>query len=106
MSRRPTTPLTGCPYAWNRVSAMEPRAHAALGHDRITLAMSVTLSHGGLCHQGRYAERELALRRYWDKHPDEARRSIAWRQGRGAYSRRTSTLSAAYTTPRMNCVSS
>ncbi|MFJ8956500.1 hypothetical protein ACIRJL_10700 [Streptomyces sp. NPDC102383] len=36
------------------------------------LAMSVTLSHGGLCHQGRFSERELALRTYWDKHPDEA----------------------------------
>ncbi|SHN07803.1 hypothetical protein [Streptomyces yunnanensis] len=36
------------------------------------LAMSITLSHGGLCHQGRYSERELALRAYWDKNPDEA----------------------------------
>lgn len=36
------------------------------------LAMSITLSHGGLCHHGRYSERELALRRYWDKHPEEA----------------------------------
>ncbi|WP_251070484.1 hypothetical protein [Streptomyces sp. ISL-96] len=36
------------------------------------LAMSVTLSHGALCHQGRFAERELALRTYWDKHPAEA----------------------------------
>ncbi|MFB7114026.1 hypothetical protein [Streptomyces sp. NPDC056291] len=36
------------------------------------LAMSVTLSHGGLCHQGRFAKRELALREYWDRHPEEA----------------------------------
>ncbi|KUL23265.1 hypothetical protein [Streptomyces regalis] len=36
------------------------------------LAMSVTLSHGGLCHQGHFADRELALRAYWDRHPDEA----------------------------------
>ncbi|TQK44417.1 hypothetical protein FBY35_5921 [Streptomyces sp. SLBN-118] len=36
------------------------------------LAMSVTLSHGGLCHQGRFSERELALRAYWDKNPGEA----------------------------------
>lgn len=36
------------------------------------LAMSVTLAHGGLCHQGRFADRELALRAYWDQHPDEA----------------------------------
>ncbi|MFG2684389.1 hypothetical protein [Streptomyces sp. NPDC048392] len=36
------------------------------------LAMSVTLAHGGLCHQGRFSDRELALRAYWDKHPDEA----------------------------------
>ncbi|WP_340560175.1 hypothetical protein [Streptomyces sp. GSL17-111] len=36
------------------------------------LAMSVTLSHGGLCRQGHYSERELALRSYWDKNPDEA----------------------------------
>ncbi|WP_328436746.1 hypothetical protein OHA71_05665 [Streptomyces sp. NBC_00444] len=34
--------------------------------------MSVTLAHGGLCHQGRFADRELALRAYWDQHPDEA----------------------------------
>ncbi|EDY49519.1 hypothetical protein [Streptomyces clavuligerus] len=34
--------------------------------------MSVTLSHGGLCHQGRFSERELALRSYWDKNPGEA----------------------------------
>ncbi|MFD9563239.1 hypothetical protein [Streptomyces sp. NPDC059994] len=37
-----------------------------------TLAMSVTLSHGGLCHQGSFSERELALRAYWDKNPGEA----------------------------------
>ncbi|WP_328403982.1 hypothetical protein OHS70_34195 [Streptomyces sp. NBC_00390] len=36
------------------------------------LAMSVTFSHGGLCHQGRFCERELALRAYWDKNPGEA----------------------------------
>jgi hypothetical protein len=36
------------------------------------LALSVTLSHGGLCHQGRYSEREMALRAYWDEHPAEA----------------------------------
>ncbi|MFE6397531.1 hypothetical protein [Streptomyces alboflavus] len=36
------------------------------------LAMSITLSHGGLCHQGRFSERELALRAYWDKNPGEA----------------------------------
>ncbi|MFD5428240.1 hypothetical protein [Streptomyces sp. NPDC127084] len=36
------------------------------------LAMSVTLSHGGLCHQGCFSERELALRAYWDENPDEA----------------------------------
>jgi hypothetical protein len=37
-----------------------------------TLAMSVTLSHGGLCRHGRFSEREAALRAYWDKHPGEA----------------------------------
>ncbi|WP_121746868.1 hypothetical protein [Streptomyces sp. E2N166] len=37
-----------------------------------SLAMSVTLSHGGLCHQGRFSDRELALRAYWDKNPAEA----------------------------------
>ncbi|WP_329053932.1 cupin-like domain-containing protein [Streptomyces violaceus] len=36
------------------------------------LAMSVTLSHGGLSHQGLFSERELALRAYWDKNPSEA----------------------------------
>ncbi|GAA2665515.1 hypothetical protein GCM10010400_27130 [Streptomyces aculeolatus] len=36
------------------------------------LAMSVTLSHGGLSHQGRFSDRELALRAYWDKNPAEA----------------------------------
>ncbi|MFK0014122.1 hypothetical protein [Streptomyces sp. NPDC091027] len=36
------------------------------------LALSVAISHGGLCHQGRYADRELALRSYWDKNPAEA----------------------------------
>ncbi|MFE3097199.1 hypothetical protein ACFXG1_25635 [Streptomyces sp. NPDC059248] len=36
------------------------------------LAMSVTLAHGGLCHQGRFSRRERALRAYWDKHPGEA----------------------------------
>jgi hypothetical protein len=36
------------------------------------LTMSVTLAHGGLCHQGRFSGRELALRAYWDSHPDEA----------------------------------
>ncbi|MGW5481644.1 hypothetical protein [Streptomyces sp. NPDC004008] len=36
------------------------------------LAMSVTLSHGALCHQGRFTDRELALRAYWDRHPEEA----------------------------------
>ncbi len=36
------------------------------------LALSVTLSHGGLYHQGRFCERELALRAYWDKNPAEA----------------------------------
>lgn len=58
---------------------MEPGAllwsHALTPHwvtAESALAMSVTLSHGGLCHQGRYAEREFALRRYWDEHPDEA----------------------------------
>ncbi|MBV9022324.1 MAG: hypothetical protein JO362_00615 [Streptomycetaceae bacterium] len=35
------------------------------------LAMSVTISHGGLCHQGSYALREAALRQRWDTHPDE-----------------------------------
>ncbi|TCR22916.1 hypothetical protein [Streptomyces sp. BK205] len=35
------------------------------------LAMSVTISHGGLCHRGRFAERELKLRAYWDEHPEE-----------------------------------
>ncbi len=35
------------------------------------IAMSLTISHGGLCHQGRYAPREVALRRHWDAHPDE-----------------------------------
>jgi hypothetical protein len=34
--------------------------------------MSVTLSHGGLCRQGLFSERELALRVYWDKNPSEA----------------------------------
>lgn len=36
------------------------------------LAMSITVAHGLLCHQGRFSERELALRAYWDRHPDEA----------------------------------
>ncbi|MDJ0345631.1 hypothetical protein QMK19_25900 [Streptomyces sp. H10-C2] len=36
------------------------------------LSMSVTLSLGGLCHQGRYAAREIALRRHWDEHPEQA----------------------------------
>ncbi|MFI6489220.1 hypothetical protein [Streptomyces sp. NPDC050564] len=36
------------------------------------LAVSVALSHGALCHQGRFSERELALCAYWDKHPAEA----------------------------------
>ncbi|MET8630580.1 hypothetical protein ABZW30_43950, partial [Kitasatospora sp. NPDC004669] len=36
------------------------------------LAMSVTLARGGLCHQGRFSERELALRAYWDENPTEA----------------------------------
>ncbi|MBJ7000155.1 hypothetical protein JG491_08720 [Streptomyces sp. CRPSP2-6A1] len=36
------------------------------------VAMSVTLAHGGLCHQGRFSDRELALRAYWDRHPEEA----------------------------------
>jgi hypothetical protein len=35
------------------------------------LAMSVTLSHGGLCLQGHYADRDAALRRNWDAHPEE-----------------------------------
>lgn len=35
------------------------------------LAMSITLSHGGLSHQGRFSDRELALRAYWDKNPAE-----------------------------------
>lgn len=36
------------------------------------LALSVTLSHGGLCRRSRYADRELALRDHWDKNPAEA----------------------------------
>ncbi|MFF7472118.1 hypothetical protein [Streptomyces sp. NPDC008092] len=36
------------------------------------LSMSVTLSHGGLTHQGDYAMRETALRRHWDRHPEQA----------------------------------
>ncbi|MCX5431573.1 cupin-like domain-containing protein [Streptomyces sp. NBC_00257] len=36
------------------------------------LALSVTLAHGGLCHRGRFSERELALRTYWNKNPAEA----------------------------------
>ncbi|MGW3054425.1 hypothetical protein ACWC98_00645 [Streptomyces goshikiensis] len=36
------------------------------------LALSVTLSHGGLSRRGRYADRELALRDHWDKNPAEA----------------------------------
>ncbi|MBH1932765.1 hypothetical protein I5Q34_00385 [Streptomyces sp. AV19] len=36
------------------------------------LALSITLAHGGLCHQGHYSERELALRAYWDDNPAEA----------------------------------
>ncbi|MFE2412775.1 hypothetical protein ACFXDE_30995 [Kitasatospora sp. NPDC059408] len=36
------------------------------------LAMGVTLAHGGLCHQGLFSERELALRAYWDENPAEA----------------------------------
>lgn len=35
------------------------------------LAMSLTISHGGLCHQGQYATREVALRQHWDRHPEE-----------------------------------
>ncbi|MBY8884777.1 hypothetical protein K7472_07950 [Streptomyces sp. PTM05] len=35
------------------------------------LAMSVTISHGGLCHQGCYAHRGAALRRHWDANPNE-----------------------------------
>lgn len=35
------------------------------------LTMSLTLSHGGLCHQGLYAQREAALREHWDAHPRE-----------------------------------
>ncbi|WP_187144858.1 MULTISPECIES: hypothetical protein [unclassified Streptomyces] len=27
---------------------------------------------GGLCHQGCYAAREIALRRHWDEHPEQA----------------------------------
>ncbi|MEV7868304.1 hypothetical protein AB0P17_19875 [Streptomyces sp. NPDC088124] len=26
----------------------------------------------GLCHRGRYAERETALRGHWDRHPEQA----------------------------------
>ncbi|MFJ1868211.1 hypothetical protein ACIOD1_26720 [Streptomyces sp. NPDC088097] len=36
------------------------------------LALSITLSHGGLSRRGRYADRELALRDHWDKNPAEA----------------------------------
>ncbi|MER6313824.1 hypothetical protein ABT237_08665 [Streptomyces sp. NPDC001581] len=36
------------------------------------LALSVTVSHGGLSRRGRYADRELALRDHWDKNPAEA----------------------------------
>ncbi|MFC7306846.1 hypothetical protein ACFQVC_21765 [Streptomyces monticola] len=36
------------------------------------LAMSITLAHGGLCHQGQFSERELVLRSYWDEHPEKA----------------------------------
>ncbi|MET9218664.1 hypothetical protein ABZX65_07760 [Streptomyces sp. NPDC003300] len=36
------------------------------------LALSVTLSHGGLCRRGSYSDRELALRDYWDRNPAEA----------------------------------
>lgn len=35
------------------------------------LAMSLTISHGGLCHQGVYAQRETVLCRHWDAHPSE-----------------------------------
>jgi hypothetical protein len=35
------------------------------------LSMSINISHGGLCHQGSYAEREQALRRHWDDHPEQ-----------------------------------
>jgi hypothetical protein len=35
------------------------------------LAMSLTISHGGLCHQGAYARREVALREHWDTRPHE-----------------------------------
>jgi len=35
------------------------------------LTMSLTISHGGLCYQGRYAPREVALRQHWDAHPHE-----------------------------------
>ncbi|MEU3096483.1 hypothetical protein ABZ690_17200 [Streptomyces sp. NPDC006967] len=35
------------------------------------LTVSVNISHGGLTHQGRLAEREVALRRHWDEHPAE-----------------------------------
>jgi hypothetical protein len=34
------------------------------------LSMSVTLTHG-LCHHGSYSARETALRKHWDKHPEQ-----------------------------------
>lgn len=35
------------------------------------LTMSLTISHGGLCRQGVYAQRETVLRRHWETHPSE-----------------------------------
>lgn len=37
-----------------------------------SLTVSINISHGGLMHQGWYADREMALRRYWDDNPAEA----------------------------------
>lgn len=39
------------------------------------LSMSINLSHGGLCHHGRYADREIAVREHWDKNPEQAWRT-------------------------------
>ncbi|MFI6575322.1 hypothetical protein ACIBFB_05940 [Nocardiopsis sp. NPDC050513] len=50
-------------------------SHALTPHwvtSETPLSMSINLSHGALCHHGVYAEREVALRRYWDDHPAEA----------------------------------
>lgn len=75
------------------ITAERPPAHAAAGCQSIRmqpgdllwshvltphwvtgetpLAMSLTISHGGLCQQGRYAPRDVALRQHWDAQPDE-----------------------------------